>query len=109
MKTLIAQENKDAEALIPPAATDGSKIGVNYADAYLKALNVELSGGTRVLVKRKGLKILLQIAEKHGEGLMRRREHGPDVKVILRKALEEAACAAGSSLSVEAGGIYLEL
>ena len=43
MKRQIAQENKDAELLIPPAAPDGSGIGVNYVDAYLKVLNKELS------------------------------------------------------------------
>jgi hypothetical protein len=109
MKVRIAQENRDAEALIPPAEPDGSKIGVNYADAYLKALNVELLGGPRVTAKRKGLKVLLQIGERKGEGLMRRLEHGPDVKAILRRALEEASAAAGARFSVEDGDIYLEL
>ena len=109
MKVRIAEENREAEALIPPSEPDGSKIGANYADAYLKALNVEVPGGPKVSAKRKGLKVLLQIGEKKGEGLMRRLEHGPDVKVILRKALEEASAAAGARFSVESGTVYLEL
>ena len=40
---------------------------------------------------------------------MRRLEHGPDAKTILRKALEDAATAAGAALSVEDGVIYLDI
>jgi hypothetical protein len=109
MKTRLAEENRSAEALIPPAQPDGSRIGVNYADAYLKAMNIDLTDGRKVAVKRKGLKILLQIGERKGEGLMRRLENGPDVKNILRKAIEEAALAAGSRFWVEEGIIYLDL
>ncbi len=109
MKTRIALENQDAENLIPPAQPDNSKIGVHYADAYLKALNVETADGKKVTAKRKGLKVLLQLGERKGEGLMRRLEHGPDVKTILRRALEEAALQAGASFSVEDGVVYFEI
>ncbi len=108
MRTRIAGENRDAEAFIPPAQPDGSRIGANYADAYLKAMNVDLDGGRKVTAKRKGLKITLQIGDRKGEGLLRRLEHGPDAKTILQKALEEAAQAAGSRFSVEDGVMYLE-
>ncbi len=109
MKTRIADENKDAEKLIPPAQPDGSGIGVNYAEAYIKAMNVELVGGRKISCKRRGLKITLAIGDAKGEGLMRRLDHGPDVKNILRKALEAAAKEAGSRFSVEDGVIYLEI
>lgn len=109
MKTRIAEENRDAEALIPPSQPDGSRIGVNYADAYLKAFQVDLADGRKVAAKRKGLKVTLQIGDRKGEGLMRRLEHGPNAKVILQKALEEAARAAGSCFSVDGGVLYLEL
>ena len=72
-------------------------------------MNVDLADGRKVTVKRKGLKILLQIGERKGEGLMRRLDHGPDVKNILRKALEDAAEAAGSRFWVEEGIIYLDV
>lgn len=109
MKVRIAEENREAGGLIPPAAPDGSGIGVNYADAYIKAMNVELEDGRKVSCKRRGLKIQLQIGEASGEALLRRLEHGPDVETILRHALEEAAENASSRFSVEDGGIYLEV
>ncbi len=109
MKTRIADLNTEAEQLIPPAAPDGSRIGVNYVDAYIKPMNVELDGGTKVTCKRKGLKILLTIGDNQGEALMRRLEHGPDVKEILRHALETAAIAAGSSFCVEDNALYLDV
>ena len=108
MKLRITEENAEAENLIPPAAQDGSGIGVNHADAYIKAINVELEDGRKVTCKRKGLKILLTVGDRKGEALMRRIEHGPDVKNILRQALEAAAAEAGTTFSVEDGVIFLE-
>ncbi len=108
MKLRITEENTAAEDLIPPAALDGSGIGVNHADAYIKAMNVELEDGRKVTCKRKGLKILLTVGDRKGEALMRRIEHGPDVKNILRQALEAAAAEAGTTFSVEDGVIFLE-
>lgn len=109
MKTHIADENPEAEQLIPPSEPDGSGIGINYADAYIKPMNVQLQDGPKIVCKRKGLKILLSIDDRQGEALMRRIEHGPDVKVILREALKTAAEEAGSAFSVVDGAIYLEV
>ena len=108
MKLRITEENTEAENLIPPTALDGSGIGVNYADVHIKAMNVELEDGRKVTCKRKGLKVLLTVGDRKGEALMRRIEHGPDVKCILRQALEAAATEAGTKLTVEDGVIYLE-
>ena len=109
MRVRLASENADAEKLIPPDAPDGSGIGVNYADAYVGALNVTLDDGRAVTCERKGLEITLTIGDATGAALMRRIEHGPDVKIVLRRALEEAAEAAGVRLVVEDGAIWLEL
>lgn len=110
MKTVqVAPENREAEQWIPPARPDGSRIGVNYADAYLQALNTTLQDGTRISCRRRGLKITLVIGDRQGEGLMRRLEQGPDVREILRGALEEAAQAAGVRFRVENQTIYLEI
>ena len=109
MKLHIAPENTDAEALIPPAEPDGSGIGVNYADAYIKPLNVEIADGRKITCKRHGLKITLTIGNVTGEALMRRLDDGPDAKKILRKALEAAAQQAGAAFSVEDGIVYLEV
>ena len=108
MKILLTQENTEAEKLIPPAAPDGSGIGVNYVDAYIKPMNAE-ADGHKVTCKRKGLKITLSIDDNTGEAIMRRIDHGPDVKNILHQALLTAAQEAGSTFSVEDGNIFLEL
>jgi hypothetical protein len=109
MKTRIATENLEAEKFIPPAAPDNSGIGINYADAYIKPLNVQLEGGPKIVCKRKGLKILLSIGDRTGEAVMRRVDHGPDVRQILRRALESAATSAGSQFSVEDQTLYLDV
>ena len=109
MKVRIADENLQAEQLIPPAAPDNSGIGINNADAYIKPMNTQLEDGTKIVCKRKGLKIILSIGEKTGEVVMRRDDHGPDVRDMLRRALESAAQAAGAQFSVEQGAMYLEI
>jgi hypothetical protein len=109
MKIRIADENLDAQKLIPPAAPDGSGIGVNYVDAYVKPLNTELEDGTKITCKRKGLKIILALGDRAGEAILRRIEHGPDVQNILHQALATAARQAGSELTVEDGGVFLDV
>lgn len=108
MKLKIIEVNREAEALIPPSQPDGSDIGVNFADAYIKPMNVTLEDGRAVTCKRKGLKIMLSIGEQQGEALMRRIEHGPDVKNILRHALEGAARGAGAAFVEQDGMLYFE-
>jgi len=68
---------------------------------------VQLADGRTVKAKRRGLKITLIVGDAKGAGLMRRLEHGPDVRSILRQALLEAAADAGVQLEFEAGVIYL--
>ena len=53
--------------------------------------------------------ITLTIGEKKGEALMRYIEDGPDVKNILRRAIENAAEDAGTKFIVEDGTIYLDI
>lgn len=81
--------------MLPASFPDKSGIGVHYASAYLKQMTAALPDGTKVMCKRKGLKLTLRVGAKKGEGLMRRLQHGPDVKNMLRHALEEAAAEAG--------------
>ena len=109
MKYRITDENTAAEQLIPPAAPDNSGIGINYADAYIKPLNTQIAEGPKIVCKRKGLKIILSIDGKSGEAVMRRTDHGPDVRNILRRALEKAADGAGGRFMVDDGGIFLEV
>ena len=109
MKIRIADVNPAAAELIPPNQPDASGIGVNYTEAYLKVIDMELEPGKKVTCKRKGLMISLAIGDKTGEALMRYIEDGPDVKNILRRAIENAAENAGAKFLVEDGTIYLEI
>ena len=109
MKTRIADENSTAAELLPPHQLDGSRIGVNHADAYIKSLNVKLEGGPTIACKRKGLKIMLAVGDQQGEAIMDRLAHGPDPQKILHEALLAAARNAGSTFSVDDGGLYLDL
>ena len=108
MKVKLTDVNTEAEAKLPPNEKDGSRIGVNYADLYIKPMNVELKDGRKVTCKRKGLKITLSIGDKKGEAIMRRIENGPDPRNILQYALADAAQAAGATFSVENNAIYLD-
>ena len=108
MKLKLCDENPDAERLIPPAQPDGSGIGVNFVDAYIKPMNVALPDGRKVTCKRKGLKIVFSIGDRTGEGLMRRLDHGPDVKTVFHAALARAALQAGVRLTREAGLVHVE-
>lgn len=108
MKQRVASIPTDIDRFLPEAEADNSGVGVNYADAYLKGLKGTLDDGRKVLAKRRGLKITLKVGDRQGEGLLRRLEHGPDVKEILRHALEEAAVAAGLAISVDDEAVFLE-
>ncbi len=110
MRIELGPENKDADQLlpdVPDGKDDGSGIGINYADAYIKPFKKILADGRKVSCKRRGLELTLKIGDKSGKALMRRLANGPDVKTILREALNEAASAAGVVFTVEDGVIVL--
>jgi hypothetical protein len=79
---------------------DKSGIGVHYTDTFIKPMNAQLPDGTKVSCKRKGLKIMLSVGTRKGEGLMRRLEISRDPVVMLKAALHEAARAAGVELKL---------
>jgi len=92
--------NLAAKDRLPPTAPDKSGIGVHYTDAFIKPMNTKLPDGTRVSCKRKGLKLMLAVGTKKGEGLMRRLDVSKDPVVMLSAALQEAAKAAGVELKL---------
>ena len=98
--TKLCDVNPAAKETLPPQFQDKSGVGVHYADAFIKPMNVTLEGGTRVACKRKGLKITLIVGSKKGEGLLRRLEVSKDPVVMLNAALAEAAKAAGVELQI---------
>ena len=109
MKHKLCDVNGAAVDKLPQHTDDKSGIGVHYVDAYLKPMNAKLEDGTLVRCKRRGLKIVLSVGTKKGEGLMRRLAVSPDPVVMLEAALQEAARSAGIELTVENESIYVTL
>jgi len=107
VKQRLCDVNTAAVGKLPQHTDDKSGIGVHYVDAYLKPMNAKLEDGTAVKCKRRGLKIVLTVGARKGEGLMRRLGVGPDPVVMLDAALQDAAKGAGVELSVEDGVVYL--
>ena len=70
-------------------------------------MTTKLEDGTPVKCKRRGLKIVLSVGTRKGEGLMRRLDVSLDPIVMLDAALQEAAKAAGVELTVENGAILI--
>ena len=108
MKVRLPLDEAQAAPLLPDNKADGSGLGVNYADALLKPVKLTLEDGRKVAFKRRGLKVTMTLGDKTGEGLLRRLEHGPDAKMIVREAIREAARNAGAEITFEAGSAYLE-
>ena len=106
--TKLCDINAAAKEKLPPAFADKSKIGVHYASAFIKPMNVQLPDGTRVACKRKGLKIMLRVGDKQGDGLLRRLDVSADPVVMLQAALQEAAKAAGVELKITESEIFLK-
>ena len=96
----ICDINQAAKEKLPPTFNDKSGIGVHYTDAFIKPMNKTLEDGTRLSCKRKGLKLMLVVGQKKGDGLMRRLDVSKDPVVMLESALQEAAKNAGVELKI---------
>jgi hypothetical protein len=105
--TKLCDINVAAREKLPPKFADKSGIGVHYTDAFIKPMNARLPDGTRVACKRKGLKLLLTVGTRKGEGLMRRLQVSKDPVVMLSAALQEAAKAAGVELKITESEIFV--
>lgn len=108
MKVKVCPVNPEALQKLPELVGDRSGVGVHYVDAYIKPMNVTLEDGRTASCRRKGIKILLSLGDRKGEGLLRRVEHGDDPRVLLARALEEASRGAGLVFSEEDGAIHLQ-
>ena len=109
MTVTIAFDQAKADATLQGAIPDGSGVGVNYVDVIVKASKLTLPDGRKLLLKRKGLKLTLAIGDKQGEALLRRIDHGPDVRAIIGQALAAAALAAGATARLEPGAVQLDV
>ena len=108
MRVKLPLDEAQPELFLPEKKADGSGVGINYADALLKPVKLTLEDGRKLAVKRRGLKLTLTLGDKAGEGLLRRLQHGPEVKAMVREALREAARRAGAEIHFESGGAELE-
>ncbi len=109
MRVELGPVPDEIERWLPENEPDASDVGVNHADAFLKLFKTTLEDGRKVSCTRRGLKLTFTVGDRSGESLLRRLEHGPDVREILHQALTEAAAGAGAAYSVEDGTLYLEL
>jgi hypothetical protein len=109
MRVSIPVDETLAETHLPEVKPDGSGVGINYADQILKPFKQTLPDGRKFLAKRRGLKLTVTIGDKAGEAILRRMENGPDVKVMFRKALEEAARNAGAAVVFEPNVVHLDI
>ena len=105
----ICDINQEATDKLPPTQTDKSGIGVHYVDAFIKPMNTKLEDGTRIACRRKGLKIMLRVGMKKGNGLMRRLDVSKDPVVMLQSALQEAAKEAEVELKITDSEILVSL
>lgn len=108
MKEKLSDLTEDVTRWLPDSEPDGSEVGANYVDAFLKSMSTALPDGVRVSGKRRGLKITVKVGDNSGEALLRRLEHGPDVEGILHAALDEAMRDVGGRILIEDGSIWLE-
>lgn len=108
MKQKLCDIDQAATDKLPAATMDKSGIGVHYVDAWLKPMNAKLPDGVSVKAKRRGLKITLTAGTKKGDGLMRRLDVSSDPVVMLTAALQEAAAAAGVTLTIEDSAIFID-
>ena len=60
--------NADAKRWHPDGEPDGSNIGINYVDAWIKPLNIVLEDGTKIVCKRRGLKLTAKVGGSLGPG-----------------------------------------
>lgn len=104
----VCQVNADAAGLLPPHKPDGSGIGINYVDAFLKPMNVTVDGGPKVSAKRRsGLEVSLKIDEKEGAALLRIEDADGDAQQCLANALAAAAEQCGYVYSVDGDSVVL--
>ncbi len=103
----ICDLDQTAKTKLSSEINDKSGIGVHYIDAFIKPMNTKLEDGTRISCKRKGLKIILGVGAKKGEGLMRRLDVSKDPVVMLNAALQEAAKAAEVELKITETDIFV--
>ena len=68
MRVKLPLDEAQAEPFLPEKKSDGSGVGINYADALLKPVKLTLEDGRKVAFKRRGLKITLTLGRQDRRG-----------------------------------------
>jgi len=104
----VAAIPEEVDAMLPKNRSDGSRIGVNYADAFGRQLNTTLSDGRALSYKRRGLQITLTLGDRSASALMDRLEGQEDPVTILSQTLEKIARELGYQFTYEDRAVYFE-
>src|SRR5687767_6122627 len=107
-KIKVASIPDDVDQSLPAGRPDGSKIGVNYADAFGRHLNTTLPDGRALSYKRRGLQITLALGEQTASALMNRWEGKEDPVTILQQTLGKIAEQLGYRFSYDDRTVYFE-
>jgi hypothetical protein len=104
----IATIPEDVDQKLPPTRPDGSRIGVNYADAFGKNLNTTLPDGRVLAYKRRGLQVTLTLGDQAATALMDRIAGNEEPITILNQTFEKLAEQLGYRYKYENRKVYFE-
>lgn len=106
-KIKIATIPEEIDLALPKSRSDGSRVGVNYADAFGRQLNTTLPDGRSLSYKRRGLQLTLTLGDQSASALMDRLAGREDPVTILNQTLEKIARQLGYAYSCEERTVYL--
>ena len=87
----IATIPEEIDQKLPRHRPDGSRIGVNYADAFGKCLNTTLPDGRPLAYRRRGLELTLTLGDRKAKTLLDRWAGHGDVQTIHGQAMSKLA------------------
>ena len=87
----IATIPPEVDQLLPEHKPDGSRVGVNYCDAFGKCLNGTLPDGRTLAYKRRGLQLTLTLGEQKATALLDRWAGQEDARRITETAMTKLA------------------
>ena len=103
----LATIPEEVDMTLPPNRPDGSRLGVNYADAFGKKLNGTLADGRPVIYKRRGLQLTLTLGDQSASAIMDRLAGREDPVTILHQTLTKIADQLGYDYAYENRSVYL--
>ena len=107
-RIVVATIPQEVDELLPPGRSDGSRIGVNYSDAFGKCLNVTLAEERIVHYKRRGVEVTLALGEQVARTMIDRATGNEDAEAINRQTLTRLAAQLGCRYVYEDRTVILE-